>query len=335
MTAQTAPDPSTSPPTDGHPSLSLVAIEEFAAVNEPGARGLLGSKADALIAEGSDVLVYGDGGAGKTTLTLDLALHLAAGDEWLGIPIDEPQRVLVVELEGPRPHFREKLACKLTGWSGSAFQGRLDIVEAPWATFTFADERLRRNLAAAVAEHEVDVLLVGPVTRAGMDTAGTLQEVRDFMGLVASLRKEYERSLTVVLVHHEAKNGAVSGAWEGAVDTLFHVESRCPGKTTLRVQKARWSSSHRGQTLRLLWTPTGEGYALEGARDYLFEIRGLLSDGEPRTAKEIATSEDGIGANIDAVKKHLKANPDIFAQHNGAEVGRSPNAMLYGLTPAP
>lgn len=221
MTAQTAPDPRTSPPAEEHSSPSLVPIEEFAAVNEPGARGLLGSKADALIAEGSDVLVYGDGGAGKTTLTLDLALHLAAGDDWLGISIDEPQRVLVVELEGPRPHFREKLARKLTGWSGSAFQGRLDIVEAPWATFTFADEQVRRNLAAAVAEREVDLLLVGPVTRAGMDTAGTLQEVRDFMGLVASLRKECERSLTVVLVHHEAKNGAVSGAWEGAVDTLF------------------------------------------------------------------------------------------------------------------
>ena len=40
-----------------------------------------------LIPEGGDVMVYGDGGAGKTTLCLDLACHLAAGDDWLGIPV--------------------------------------------------------------------------------------------------------------------------------------------------------------------------------------------------------------------------------------------------------
>ena len=46
-------------------------------------------------------MVYGDGGAGKTTLCLDLACHLAGGDEWLGIDVAAPLSVLLIENEGP------------------------------------------------------------------------------------------------------------------------------------------------------------------------------------------------------------------------------------------
>ena len=35
-------------------------------------------------------MFYGDGGAGKTTLAIDLAFHLAAGEDWLGIPVRGP-----------------------------------------------------------------------------------------------------------------------------------------------------------------------------------------------------------------------------------------------------
>jgi RecA-family ATPase len=32
-------------------------------------------------------MVDGDGGVGKTTLTIDLSCHLAAGDDWLGLAV--------------------------------------------------------------------------------------------------------------------------------------------------------------------------------------------------------------------------------------------------------
>jgi hypothetical protein len=52
---------------------TIVTLEEFAAVVEPGAAPLIGDPTSVLIAEGSDVMFYGDGGAGKTTLSIDLA----------------------------------------------------------------------------------------------------------------------------------------------------------------------------------------------------------------------------------------------------------------------
>ena len=65
------PDPPTSTIGDG--SLHIVSIEEFAAVIEDGAGPLLGEHSQAVIAENSDVVIYGDGGASKTTLMIDLA----------------------------------------------------------------------------------------------------------------------------------------------------------------------------------------------------------------------------------------------------------------------
>ena len=179
------PVPSPSHETD---SWTITPIETFAAVDEPGAGALVGDVDEALIPEDGDVMFYGDGGAGKTTLAIDLGCHLAAGDPWLGIPISQPRRVLLVENEGPRALYRRKLRRKLAGWSGSPLEGRVQVMEAPWAKVTFADETARRVLAEAIREHGIDVVMVGPVSRSGMHDAGTLQEVNAFMELVAAVR---------------------------------------------------------------------------------------------------------------------------------------------------
>ena len=70
---------------------AIVTAQEFAAVEEPGSDPLLGEPGQAVIPEGGDVVIYGDGGASKTTLSADLAMHLAAGDPWIGIPTPRPQ----------------------------------------------------------------------------------------------------------------------------------------------------------------------------------------------------------------------------------------------------
>jgi hypothetical protein len=332
----------TAVPHDEQPPTRLdvrvTAMEDFAAVDEPGADALLGDPDSALIPEGGDVMIYGDGGAGKTTLALDAGCHLAAGDAWLGIQVARPVRVLVIENEGPRPLFRRKARCKLAGWSGSPLGGRLGVLCEPWAQVTLSDASWRTELAKLIRDGEIDVVIAGPVTRLGMDDAGTLQQVRDFMRCVEAVRVQSGRRLTVILVHHENKGGTVSGAWEGAGDTLLHVEARGPGHTCVAIEKARWSSEHHGKKLNLAWAE-GEGFAVDDARDYVSEIARLLSDGVWRTAKEIANKREasakpGIGAGQDTVRLHLKERRDLFVERNGKEVGRSANATVYGLTSA-
>jgi predicted ATP-dependent serine protease len=241
---------------------SIVTAEEFIAVDEPGAVALVGDDENALIAEGSNVMFYGDGGAGKTTLTIDASCHLAAGDDWLTMSVAHAVRVLIVENEGPRPLFRKKIARKLTGWAGSPLADRLLLWEEPWANFTFADETHRQTLAAAIRERNVDVVVIGPLTASGMDDAGTLQQTQEFIRLLDMVRVLCGRRVTFVLVHHENKGGKVSGAWEARGDTLFHAQGQGNGRTRLFIQKARWASAQHGTALQLVWTD-GEGFAVE------------------------------------------------------------------------
>jgi Bifunctional DNA primase/polymerase, N-terminal/AAA domain len=241
------------------PAVVVRTLEEFAAVNESGAEALLGDGGDAVIPAGGDVMVYGDGGAGKTTLCVDLACHLAAGDDWLGIAVARPLTVLLVENEGPRPLFRAKADRKVKGWAGSPLGGRVRIVEAPWATLSFAEETHRAALAQVIADHDCDLVVVGPLACSGMTEAGTLAEVRAFLALIDDVRRRSGRAVTFLTVHHPNRAGTPSGAWEGAVDTLLHVTGMGHGRTRLHVQKARWSSTWHATTLELNWTE-GDSY---------------------------------------------------------------------------
>lgn len=317
-------------------SAEIVPAQAFAAVDEPGAEPLLGEPGEAVIPQGGDVMLYGDGGASKTTLSIDLACHLAAGDPWLGIPIPKAVRVLLIEAEGPRPLFRLKLAAKLKQWGGADLDDRLLVHEAPWADFSFPDAE---GVAKQIAEREIDVLVVGPLTRVGMDELGTLQQVRDFTAHVARFRAQSGRRLTVLLVHHQSKSGAVSGAWEGAGDTLLHAQVHAQGRTMLTFQKARWASAWHKRALELGWKE-GEGFEVvdEDERDYPAEIEELLRQtGEWMTDEEIRQPEGGIGASRKEVREALKANPERFACRTGDDakaVGRSPRATVWQLVRA-
>ncbi len=308
--------------------VEVASIEEFAAIDEAGAEALLGDADANLIPQGSDVMFYGDGGAGKTSLTIDLGCHLGSGKNWLGLPVRQPVRVLMIEAEGPRPLLRRKLRRKLEVWDGPDLAGRVRILTSPWASFTFATEEWRTALAKVIDEQQIDVVIAGPLTRIGMDTAGTLQEIVSFMGLVGDVRHRCSRLLTLILVHHESKAGAVSGAWEGAGDTLLHVRAAGPGQTVVHVQKARWSSEHHGKTLRLTWTP-GEGFELVGERDYLAAVTNLLADGEWRTKTEI---REAVGAGTQTVDDLLEEHCDHFQMRTGEDaraLGRSAKAQLF------
>ena len=246
---------------EGVVGVVFVTLDEFVRVDEPGAAAILGSGSGALIPESGDAMIYGDGGVGKTTLTIDLAFHLAAGDDWLGIPVPRPVPVLLVENEGGRPPFRRKLERKRDGWTGSEIGDRLRVLESPWGKFSFANAEWRQTLADQIREYQIDVLIVGPVTSSGLDVAGTMAELREFLALVDQVRVLSGRPIAILLVHHENKGGKVSGAWEGIGDTLLHVHGQGHGKLRLSIEKARWSSAHHATALHLVWAD-GDGFHL-------------------------------------------------------------------------
>ncbi len=249
----------------GNSSMRFVPLEEFAAVDEPGADPLVSDlgRTGAVIPAGGLLLVYGDGGAGKTTLLIDLTLHLAAGIDWCGVLAPaRPLQIAWIENEGPRPMMRVKVLRKLESWPGPAPDGRISVQDKPWAAFSFRDEDLRNDLAAWIDQLEIDLLVVGPLSRIGMEGGGTSDDIRNFLDLVEAARARCERPPAILIVHHENRAGQVSGAWEREPDSLIHIQGQGHGRTRVFWQKIRWCSALHATSTHLLWAE-GESFTVE------------------------------------------------------------------------
>jgi hypothetical protein len=314
-------------------SFHAVSIIEFAAVVEPGAEPIIGIPGQIILPMGGDLIHHGPGGGGKSTIANDVAFHVAAGQDWLGMPVSQARRVLIVENEGPRPPLRERIGAKLKGWP-LAPQG-LSILEEPWGKVTLADADCRRALANLIGALETDLLVIGPLSRVGMDTAGTLQDVWKFQQLVQDVREQSGRSFGSYLVHHDNKAGTVSGAWEGATETDWHSPKlEGQGLSRLHVVKARWSTAWHGETLQLKWADD-YGFELGEPRDLGAEIIGYLGGHLWKTAKEIREAVQADEAHVKRVlEEGIAATPPLFALRTGyraKEVGRNANAKAYAL----
>ena len=303
------------------PEFQVEDVETFAAIDEPGAEPLVVSEGGAVLPVGGFALVYGDGGAGKTTLCIDWAVHFATGSTWLGMlePV-RPLRVLVVENEGPRPEFRRKLRRRLDAWAelegalGASLEGRLHVLSEPWGILTLRNESHREAFAEIL--DDVDLVIAGPLSGLGTTGGGTLDEVREFTDLMRAVRELASSPIAFLLVHHENKAGSISGAWEGTTDTTIHVQALGHGRVRVFWQKARWCSALHKTTTQLLWAD-GDTFSIEEREeitadsmvDGLLEavrllpggswskIRGLKRDGENvmrGNATELAATRDRL-----------------------------------------
>lgn len=282
-------------------ALRIVPIDEFAAVDEASAEPLLGEPDEALIAAGSLTVIYGDGGAGKTTLAIDAAAHLGSGAPWLDFPVTRPVRILLLENEGPRGLFRKKLRRKAAGWEGEPYAANVVVLEEPWARASFAHRTLRGELAAAIEQLGIDLLIAGPVKRLGMKGGGTPDDVSAFHDLITELRSAVPRPLAIVLVHHENKAGGVSGAWTGDPDTLIHVRPDSRERITLRIEKARWASSAHGSKLVVRWAGVDS-----------FEV--VERDGEHTAVARAAEEQDALDWILAHVEQHFATNGNGVAR---------------------
>ena len=99
------------------------------------------------LAAGSLLMVYGADGSGKSTWTIDGIVHLAAGEDWLGIPVPRPVRCCVDRERGAAgavPAEARREARRLGGRRTRA--ANLFVYAAPWGEFTFADPEARAAL---------------------------------------------------------------------------------------------------------------------------------------------------------------------------------------------
>ncbi len=302
------------PPPSSAPRLSIVPLEEFAAQVEEASTPLIGTPNDSLLPSEGLLLMYGDGGAGKTTLTVDAVAHIAAGMPWLQVAIPQPVRVLLIENEGPRGPFRETLAHKLERWEGQPFVDRVRILEEPWAEFTLTDPLFRQAIAEEITANQTQLVVVGPLVSLGAKGTGTPDDVNEFAALISDLRSRTQQPFALWIVHHENKAGDVSGAWERLPDTLVHVAAQGNGKTRVHWRKVRWSSTLHNTSINLKWDDANFVIEEKKHRDYESELLVALAQSDERwfTSRDCLKalkdmSDDGKAADRNKVEEALVA----------------------------
>jgi hypothetical protein len=251
--------------TLAHPAIpryEFASYPEFAAREFPVAEPLLGEPGHILLAVGSLLMVYGADGCGKSTWTVDGIVHLAAGEDWLGIPVPRPARVCIIENEGPPSLFQQKLADKIDGWEGQDPTGSLFVFTGPWGEFSFADPDARAALNDFCDQHRIEVVAANPTLGLGVSASGRPDETQQFVDWLVECGLKQHRAFW--LLHHENKAGQISGDWGRHPDTKVALaRDGNHQRTKLDWAKTRWATIDPEKKMVMLeWVTDTQGYTV-------------------------------------------------------------------------
>jgi hypothetical protein len=304
-----------SAPTTAPEDYRFSTFKEFLAHEYPKPEPLLGVKGASYLAVGMLLLLYGDGGSAKSTLTIDGLCHLATGMDWLGIEVPRPVRCLLVENEGPGGLFQEKLEHKKEVWDGDDFDGNLHVYAEPWGKFSFADPSARQALTDHCDKHKIELVAANPTLGLGVGASGKPDETQEFVNWLKGCGLYSGRAFWVL--HHPNKSGKVSGDWERLPDTLIRLmRDGNRQRSKLTWEKTRWATLDREQYAVMLdWVPETEGYEVKpldtvGASDELLVQRLVeyLEEHPFTRTGQVLKSVEGTDARL---KNLLETRPEF------------------------
>lgn len=186
-----------------------------------------------LIMPAENGMIYGDSGAGKTFVALDLAWHLARGMDWQGRRVPRRAPVLYINFEslaGFRGRLRAITKSKLSagGWF-ARFKPRVSLAKGNDPKDYLGREGTDKIIAAgkrleARTGRPVGLVVIDTLRRAmAGDDENSTQDITHF---IEKRAKEIQEKLGafVLIVHHTNKMGRAAGnnaLWQTAELVLF------------------------------------------------------------------------------------------------------------------
>ena len=248
------------------------------------------------IVEGSLVLIGGEPGIGKSTLSLQIPL---------GCP-----SMKTLYVTGEESERQVKM--------------RADRLGGDASNCTIYSETLIENILAQAREIQPDLMIVDSVqtmyTESVDSTPGSVSQIKEVAAVL--LRFAKETGIPVILIGHITKEGSIAGPkiLEHIVDVVLQFEGDNRGSyRILRSIKNRFGSTSElavfemtGTGLRQVANPSellvpmhedglsGAAIAvmMDGARPFLFEVQALVSSAVYGTAQRSATGFDTRRLNM-------------------------------------
>ena len=340
-------------PTSDHKPLKLKEIardsEDRISLGMPEVDRLLGGG----IVPGSLVLIGGEPGIGKSTLSLQIPLA-NPGLRTLYVTGEESARQVKMRAERLAPS-----GAQAESPSGAQTEAHASAPDAPDANIDIFCETLIEDVIAEAAASHPDLMIVDSVqtmySEAVDSTPGSVSQIKEVAA--ALLRFAKESGVPVILIGHITKDGYIAGPkiLEHIVDTVLQFEGENRGSyRILRSIKNRFGSTSEiavfemtGTGLREVKNPSEllipmheaglSGAAIcatiDGTRPLLFEVQALVSSAVYGTAQRSATGFDTRRLNmlLAVLEKragfHLAAK-DVFLNMAGGLKVSDPAADL-------
>lgn len=184
------------------------------------------------------IVLYGESGAGKSFMALDLMGAIARGAEWRGHKTTEGLRCGYIAAEGAAG-FRNRL-------HAYAQHHEITLPDLPIAVLTGAPSFLEKKDISALAEAmvaygQIDVLVVDTLAQV---TPGANENSSEDMGRAIKHCKLLHEATgaTIILIHHSGKDAARGArGWsglKGALDCELEV-ARCDDDRVLTISKIK------------------------------------------------------------------------------------------------
>jgi hypothetical protein len=296
-----------------------------------------------LLPAGGFALLAATIGHGKTTWVAELVQHAAAGHDYLSLAFPRPLNVLMVENEGPREAFRDKIERRLANWQHGG-QPRIWDVPAEWGQIRISDETTRTLMRAVVDRHHIDLIVSDSLTRFGVRGNGTPEETREFVDWLTELG--LGRDLAFLLLHHprtrtepgEGELERIAGAWPPHADLILLLKKLDANRARLSFVKTRWAHGHKPPSI-LSFDPETESFAyvsddVPAERNLAAELAEVMANGEWWTMNALRKKKDagGVGADPDKIKPAL--SDERFETVKGAAIGKRRDSTYYRLREA-
>lgn len=160
-----------------------------------------------VIREGSFVLLYGRPGMGKTWLAAQLALAVASGKPWLGMPTEQ-RRVALVEMELTDYYLKERiiqLTATMDPEERQMTLGNIEYLAKPdfKGVIDLMDRSARDGLITWIMEHKIGVLILDAMSRMHFARENDAQEMGQVLANIEYIRDH--TGCSIVAIHHEPK----------------------------------------------------------------------------------------------------------------------------------
>jgi hypothetical protein len=152
-----------------------------------------------LVPKGSTMLVYADGGVGKTLLLYDLIDSIYREKSFLGHPVVERVRASIIQTDEPENDFKERMAEK----------GMYDLDIFANIQWSFGAVR---QLEDHIIRDQIGIVLIDSFA-SNSKFASTEEKDAAHAAVLYRLRDVAQRqNCTIIVVHHANKSGAARGS---------------------------------------------------------------------------------------------------------------------------